>query len=155
MNCYKVAIVKTCLGLQQINPCNPNANLFSCIKSRFNLDFVDALACFRSSDGRSQTKKLMREKKNFTPHHRNSWNRLLIPLKGTLNQSWLRYVIQRQTGSPVTQCQVNSHAHTVSIPLENKHPLLCFGFCKKTNISPLQLAIHLVQNCHAGEQESQ
>ena len=87
MNCYKVAIVKTCLGLQQINPCNPNANLFSCIKSRFNLDFVDALACFRSSDGRSQTKKLMREKKNFTPHHRNSWNRLLIPLKGTLNQS--------------------------------------------------------------------
>ena len=69
LTCYKLKVVNKRIairwplskpaleyGLQQINPCNPNANLFSCIKSRFNLDFVDALACFRSSDGRSQTK---------------------------------------------------------------------------------------------------
>ena len=51
--CYKleVAIVKTCIGLEQINLCNPDANLLSCIKLGFNLDFVDALACSRCSDG--------------------------------------------------------------------------------------------------------
>ena len=76
------------------------------------------------------------------------------PLEQAIDSSE-RYFKPELTGSPVTQCQVNSRARTVSIPLENKHPLLCFGFCKKTNMSPLQLAIHLVQNCHAGEQKSQ